>query len=147
MRESISLCLCSPLDAVEKRHTQAEVPCSVAEQGLEAALPLGLDSLSMQWGTPCICAWEGLQSLWSDGRNIAHKLIRGAMFTVYCIANSKGSKIRSAFPLTQWTGSEIKIVSNTLWIFSSSVEILRVCVFTLFLLFELEVDFKRKKKL
>lgn len=35
-------------------------------------------------------------------------------------------------PLTQRTGLGIKIVSNTLWIFSSSVEILRVYVFTLF---------------
>lgn len=35
-------------------------------------------------------------------------------------------------PLTQQTGLEIKIVSNTLWILSSSVEILRVYVFMLF---------------
>lgn len=100
------------------------------EQGLDG---LSLDGLSMVWVAHLHLWLRGLQSVWGDGRNVARKLICGAMFTVSHVASSRGSKIRSAFPLlTQQTGLEIKIVSNTLWIFSSSVEILRVYVFVLF---------------
>lgn len=75
--------------------------------------------------------------------------------SVYCVLACQFQGLKNQVslpsPLTQRNGLEIKIVSYTLRIFSSTVETLKVYIFMLFFTVwavtsGLEVDFKRKQK-
>lgn len=111
-RKNLSLPPCSPLgglDAVERRRGRERSTLQRGRAGFAGRLDTGYRA----W-MPRACPWEvmrewllcvrGLQSMWGDGRNAVRKLICGAMFTMPRVANSKGSKSRSAFSLFSFNG-------------------------------------------